>query len=65
MNLEDQADREQAMTVPCTWCGAVAGVECQNRVTGLPVEFIPAHVDRMKAAGVVHAPLDSRELRRG
>ena len=72
MNLEIQADREQALTVPCPppplGCAAVEGSVC-TRPDGLggrtELERFAAHDARLKAAGVLHAPLDSRELRRG
>lgn len=63
MNLEDAADRDQALTVPCTWCNAQPGEVCVRRGTDDPLLNIAAHLSRMHAAGVMHAPLDSRELR--
>lgn len=66
MNRDDQADRDRAETVPCPdrplGCGMPAGTVCRNLHTGLPLERIPAHAARLRAAGVVHAPLDSRDL---
>lgn len=66
MNLQDQADREVAETVPCPdrphGCGRPAGTACRNLHTGEPLERIPAHAARLAAAGVVHAPVDSRDL---
>lgn len=67
MNLEDQADREQAVTVPCPappyGCGVPAGDLCVVVTTGEPLTRLAAHTARLKAAGVVHAPIDPRELR--
>lgn len=65
MNLEQQQDREQALTVACplTACAAPAGEMCRSFVTGRPHQNLPAHDARLRAAGVVHAPLDTRELR--
>lgn len=68
MNLEDQHDRERALTKPCPprplGCGVGVGKPCVTS-TGEPLHRFPAHVARLQDAGVVHAPLDSRELRRG
>lgn len=68
MNLQDQTDRDQAETVACPdkprGCGRPAGTACRNLSTGEPLEHLPAHAARLAAAGVVHAPLDSRELSR-
>jgi hypothetical protein len=66
VNLTDQADRDRAETVPCPdrprGCAMPAGTTCRNLTTGEPLEHQPAHFARLRAAGVVHAPLDSREL---
>jgi hypothetical protein len=67
VNLELAADRELALTVACLaaaprGCGAPIGEPCRNLSTGQPVEHIAAHDARLRAAGVLHAPLDSREL---
>lgn len=61
MNLEDQADREQAETVVCPTCYVEPGSTCV-RSDGGELVHLPAHTPRLKAAGVLHAPLDSREL---
>lgn len=63
MNLEDLADRRRALAVACPFCGAPAGDRCVRREDGGPLERFPAHTSRLDAAGVVHAPIDSRELR--
>lgn len=63
MNLEDQRDQDQAVTVPCPYCGSEVGEDCIRKVDGYPLTNLPAHTGRLKAAGVVHAPLDPRELR--
>lgn len=64
VNLVDEADRAQALTVPCplTPCFAPAGEPCRNLRDGQPLEHMPAHAARLKAAGVVHAPVPSSEL---
>lgn len=66
MNLEMAADREQSLTVPCPidLCGSEIGEVCVQLGTGQPLQFLAAHDARLRVAGVQHAPLDSRELRR-
>ena len=70
MNPDLLDDRAAANRVPCTEprCNAQAGDPCVNVHTGLPLEHQPAHLVRVKAglaaAGIVHAPIDSRDLRR-
>jgi hypothetical protein len=66
---ELEADRAQALTVPCPFppkgCGEPIGAPCtRESMTGdrEPLENLPAHPARLDAAGVVHAPLDPREL---
>lgn len=60
------ADRDQAETVACPdkprGCGRPAGTSCRNLHSGELLEHLPAHAARLAAAGVVHAPVDSREL---
>lgn len=67
MNLEDQADRDAALTVPCPLpplgCAQPAGARCVVAATGELLERAPAHVARLRDAGVVHAPLLTREIR--
>lgn len=68
LDLERQADRELALTVACNaprplGCGAAVGEECTNLSTGGPLTRLAAHDARIKAAGVMHAPIDSRDLR--
>lgn len=67
MNLADQADQDAALTVACParpyGCSAPAGQLCV-RTDGKTLENLPAHTHRLHAAGVVHAPIDPRELRR-
>jgi hypothetical protein len=67
MNAELLADQDQAVTTPCgePRCNALIGELCINIHTGLPLKHQAAHLVRLKAAGVVHAPWDSRDLRRG
>lgn len=66
MNLADARDRDTAETVPCPppphGCGRPAGTSCRNLVTGDLLGHIPAHAARLRAAGVIHAPVDSRDL---
>lgn len=67
MNFELVADAAQAATVPCPapplGCSAPVGDPCIRPRDGKPLVHLPAHTARLKAAGVVHAPLDSRYLR--
>lgn len=67
MNDELLADQDQAVTVPCPEerCRALIGEVCVNVHTNQPLRHLPAHNARLNAAGVLHAPLDSRDLRRG
>ena len=67
MNPDLLDDRATAASVPCTEprCNAQPGDPCVNVHTGQPLEHQAAHLARLKAAGVVHAPIDSRDLRRG
>jgi hypothetical protein len=65
-DLDD--DRQRALTVPCSYCHALAGQPCtRTDLAGetRPLGVFPAHLPRLKAAGVLHAPIDSRDLRRG
>lgn len=66
MNRDLLDDRAAAAAVPCSVprCNAQAGEPCRNVHTGQPLEHLPAHHARLKAAGIVHAPIDSRDLRR-
>lgn len=68
MNLDDQADQDKALTVPCPapplGCNAAIGAICVRLVDGEPLQHLPAHNARLRAAGVVHAPLDPRDLAR-
>lgn len=66
MNADLLADQDQAVTVPCPEprCSALIGEVCINVHTKQPLRHLPAHDSRLKAAGVVHAPIDSRDLRR-
>lgn len=65
MNLEDTRDRDQALTVPCSYCHVPAGELCVRLHDRAPLANVAAHTPRLREAGVVHAPIDSRELRRG
>lgn len=70
MNRADDLDRDQAVTVPCPLppkgCGQPVGAPCVRATSrcsdGKPLTNAPAHTSRLQAAGVVHAPLSSREL---
>lgn len=67
MNHADLCDQDQALTVACDndpprGCGAPIGELCRNLATGQPLQHLPAHHSRLVKAGVVHAPLNSREL---
>lgn len=65
MNLDQVSDRDRALTVACPYCLAQPGEPCVRKGTDELLVGPPAHTCRIDAAGVVHAPLDSRELRRG
>jgi len=65
VNLESAEDRDRAMTVSCTYCLAQAGQPCVRKGTDEVLANLPAHISRLSDAGVVHAPLDSREYTRG
>jgi hypothetical protein len=67
VNREMLADQDQAVTAPCAElrCNAQIGELCINIHTGKPLKHLPGHLVRLKAAGVIHAPWDSRDLRRG
>ena len=45
-------ERLLAESVPCSYCGAEAGQTCVNPVNDLPLQRLPAHVARLRAAGV-------------
>jgi hypothetical protein len=36
----------RALTVPCRYCDAPAGVACRNKVTGGDLAHMPAHTSR-------------------
>ena len=66
------ADQTQALTVACPQppdgCGEPIGQPCTRpTIDGhrVPLVHFPAHIPRLKRAGVQHAPWDSRDLRRG
>jgi len=71
MNFEILEDRDRALAAPCPepplGCSALAGQPC-TRPDGeggrVALERFAAHEARRRAAGVRHAPIDSRELRR-
>lgn len=63
MNLELAEDRRRALTVACRWCSAATGQLCTRRSDGRPLERLAAHEMRLRDAGVIHAPIDSRDLR--
>jgi hypothetical protein len=37
-------------SVPCKFCGAIAGTQCINSLTGKPVRKFAAHGARVRAA---------------
>lgn len=51
IQAERAMDRQRAMTVPCRYCTAMVGEECFNRITGEPLEKIPAHMYRLQDVG--------------
>lgn len=63
MNLEAAQDREQALTVACPYCLAQPSEPCVRKGTDEVLVGPPAHTCRLDDAGVIHAPLDTRELR--
>lgn len=63
MNFEDELDRRAALEVACRWCHAAKGEPCVRKGTDEPLQGPAAHTCRIDDAGVVHAPLDSREIR--
>lgn len=65
MTPADELDREQALTVDCPLipCAAPAGELCVNLRSREPLEHLAAHDARLRAAGVVHAPVPLHELR--
>lgn len=66
MNLEDAEDRHRSLVVPCRYCPAKAGQVCVRRTadgTWVELERVAAHTPRLADAGVIHAPLLTRELR--
>lgn len=67
MTPEMLADQDQALTVVCpeSRCNALYGELCVNLGTQAPLRHLAAHLSRLKAAGVFHAPLDSCDLQRG
>ncbi|MGD9991110.1 zinc finger domain-containing protein [Pseudonocardia sp.] len=65
MTPEDAADRTRALTVPCSYCHAMPGELCVRKGTTDTLVNPAAHLARLNDAGITHAPLDTRELRRG
>ncbi len=72
MNRDLLSDQDQALTEACPLppdgCGSAVSELCTRlTATGerVPLERFPAHIVRIKRAGVIHAPWDSRDLRRG
>ncbi len=66
MNLEDAEDRRRSLAVPCSHCHAEAGQVCtrsDGRGGRVELERVAAHTPRLHAAGVIHAPIPSRDLR--
>lgn len=63
MTPELEADRAASLHVPCPSCAQPAGQICVRAVDRKPLERAAAHTSRLKKASVIHAPLDSRDLR--
>jgi hypothetical protein len=69
VNLQDQADQDAALRVPCPeppfGCGAPVAQLC-TRPDGLGgrtyLDHAPAHIHRLHAAGVSHDPLPPRAV---
>lgn len=40
-------ERQQALTVPCKYCGAHIGQECRNTKTAQPLQYAAAHISRL------------------
>lgn len=51
MNPDLARDRESALAYDCEWCNAPAGTPCV-RPDDMALRNIPAHLARLKAAGV-------------
>ncbi len=45
-------ERRIAESVPCRYCGAAAGQTCVNPITEEPLAKLPAHLARLRDAGV-------------
>jgi hypothetical protein len=66
VNLEDAADRRASLAVPCSHCHAETGQVCtrpDGRGGRVELENVAAHTPRLADAGVIHAPIPSRDLR--
>lgn len=66
MNLEDAADRRASLVVPCSHCHAEPGQVCRRPTADggwAELERVAAHTPRLADAGVIHAPIPSRDLR--
>lgn len=66
MNLEDAEDRRRSLAVPCRHCPAQPGEVCVRPTadgTWVELERVAAHTPRLADAGVIHAPIPSRDLR--
>lgn len=48
--LELAEARRQAEQIHCDYCQARIGEACQNKKTGEPLRWQPAHIERMKGA---------------
>ncbi|MDN5861229.1 MAG: hypothetical protein L0H84_21710 [Pseudonocardia sp.] len=53
-------DRVAALAVACPGCGAPAGESCRT-VTGRPLESLPAHPRRYRAAGITTSTIPTPE----
>lgn len=49
---EMREERALAESVACPYCGAAVGETCVNPVDDAPLRRLPAHLARLRAAGV-------------
>lgn len=66
MNPDLAADHQAALKVACPFCAEPAGRPCTRPDNGggrARLSAFPAHEARIRAAGIVHAPIDPRDLR--
>lgn len=61
----DQAAAAAAVPCPEHRCAAPIGEPCRNLHNGAPLRHQPAHLARLRAAGVQLLPTDPRDRLRG